>query len=53
MELLLLWIVMAVVCGIVANSKGYSFMAYFLGGLLLWPIALTIAIVKPRKGNSE
>ena len=51
MELVaVLWIVMAIVCAIVGNSKGRSGVAYFFGGLLCWPIALALAIVaKPKK----
>ena len=49
MEIILLWIVMAVVCGVVGNSKGRSFFAYFAGGILCWPIALTVAICAKNK----
>lgn len=49
MELILLWLVMAIICGMVASSKNRSFFLYFLGGLILWPIVLVAAILgKPR-----
>jgi hypothetical protein len=49
LELLVFWIVMAVICGMVASSKNRSFFAYFFGGLLLWPIVLVAAILaKPK-----
>lgn len=49
MELLIFWIIMAAICAIIARSKGLSGTAYFLGGLILWPIVLVVALVKPRK----
>jgi hypothetical protein len=52
MELILLWLVMAIICGMVASSKNRSFFLYFLGGLLFWPIVLVAAILaKPRAEN--
>ena len=39
---------MAIVCGVVGNSKNRGFFAYFLGGLLLWPVVLTVAICAKR-----
>ena len=53
MELLILWVVMAIICGMVASSKNRSFFMYFMGGLLLWPIVLVAAILaKPRAENT-
>lgn len=52
MELALLWLVMAVICAIVAHSKGKSPIGYFFGGLLLWPIALVLAIVAKKESES-
>lgn len=51
MGLVIFWIVMAAICAIIARSKGRSGLAYFLGGLALWPIVLVVAIVKPRAGH--
>ncbi|UNJ22089.1 hypothetical protein [Microcystis phage vB_MweS-yong2] len=49
MELIVFWIIMAIICGMVASSKNRSFFAYFLGGLFVWPIVLVAAILaKPR-----
>lgn len=45
MELFVLWLVMAGVVAIVANSKGRDAFPWFLYGFLIWPIALTHAIV--------
>jgi len=45
MELLLFWIIMGVVVGIIANSKGKSFFPWFFYGLMIWPVALTHIIV--------
>ena len=43
---LLTWLVMATICGVIANSKGYSFGAWFFFGFLLWPAALLIIIAR-------
>jgi hypothetical protein len=54
MELLLFWVIMAVICGIVAASKNRSFFLYFMGGLFLWPIVLVVALVaRPEGEHSE
>lgn len=45
MELLLFWIIMGVVVGIIANSKGKSFFPWFFYGVMIWPVALTHIIV--------
>ncbi len=52
MELLLFWIIMGVVVGIIANSKGKSFFPWFLYGVLIWPVALTHIIVT-KSENQE
>ena len=50
MELLIVfWAIMAIVCAVVGNSKGRSGTAYFFGGLLCWPVALTMAIVAKQR----
>jgi hypothetical protein len=49
MEVLVIWIIMAVVVGIVASSKNRSFFLWFLYGFAIWPIALThILVSKPE-----
>lgn len=48
MELLLFWIVMGIVVGIVASSKGRSFVAWSLYGVIIWPIALVHILVSKR-----
>lgn len=52
MELLFFWIIMGVVVGIIANSKGKSFFPWFLYGVLIWPVALTHIIVT-KSENQE
>ncbi len=49
MELLLFWVMMAIICAIVGSSKGRSGFLYFLGGLLCWPIVLVVAMVAKDK----
>lgn len=48
MELLFLWAMMGVVVAMVAASKGRSAVAWFFYGALIWPIALTHAILLRR-----
>lgn len=45
MELLFFWVVMAVIAGMIASSKGSSFFGFFLYGLLIWPIAIVHALL--------
>lgn len=45
MELFIFWVIMAIICGMVASSKGSSFLAFFFYGLVIWPIALVHAIL--------
>ena len=45
MELFIFWVIMAVIAGMIASSKGSSFFAFFLYGLLLWPIAIVHALL--------
>jgi len=47
MEFFIIWVVLAGVVAIVANSKGFDTFAWFLYGVLIFPIALAHAIVKP------
>lgn len=49
MELLIFWIIMAVVTAMVARSRGRSGLGFFLYGMLIWPIALTQALLTPRR----
>ncbi|WP_203529686.1 hypothetical protein [Pseudodesulfovibrio sp. JC047] len=51
-------IIMPIIVGMIANSKGRSWILWFLYGLILWPIALVHALVlKPlmpkTKGDWE
>lgn len=43
--LIVFWVVMALVVGVAANSRGRSRIAWFLYGLLLWPVALVHVLV--------
>lgn len=47
MDIVLIWIVMALACGMVASLKGRSFVLSLLGGLLVWPLVLLYQLVKP------
>jgi hypothetical protein len=49
MELILFWLIMGGVVGIIANSKGRGGCAWFLYGLLIWPIALVHILVSPNR----
>lgn len=40
MELLIFWVIMAVIVGMIASSKGRNPVAWGFYGLLIWPIAL-------------
>lgn len=44
MELLIFWVVMALIVAIVGASKGRSGFGWFLYGFLIWPIALVHAL---------
>ena len=48
-----LWVIMAIVSAMVAASKGRSFVLFLLYGLLLWPIALTHAIILRRPAEKR
>lgn len=48
LELIIIWVVMSAVVAIVADSKGLDWPAWFFYGLMLWPIALTHAIVMEK-----
>lgn len=45
----LLWVMMGVVVAIVANSKGRNPIPWFFYGALIWPVALTHAIVLDKE----
>jgi hypothetical protein len=47
-ELIVFWIVMGIVVAIIANSRGYDAGAWFLYGLLIWPIALVHILTKEK-----
>lgn len=44
---LAVWLVMGAVVGMIAHAKGRSAGLWFLYGALIWPIALTHALVMP------
>jgi len=55
MELMFLWLVMALICAMVAGSKkgvGTGFVFFFYG-LLLWPIALVHALLLTRSDPAD
>jgi hypothetical protein len=47
--LLLFWIVMAIICAMIAGSKGRSAFGFFFYGLLIWPIALVHILISARR----
>lgn len=47
MEVVVIWLIMAGVVAVIANSKGFDTSGWFIYGALLWPIALAHVIVKP------
>jgi hypothetical protein len=49
MELVFFWLIMGGVVAIIANSKGRGGCAWFLYGVLIWPIALVHILVSPNK----
>ena len=53
MEILFLWLVMAVIVALVAKSRGQSAVAWFLYGLLIWPIALVHALLLKQRPGTE
>lgn len=54
MEMLIFWIIMAVIVGMIASSKGRNPVAWGLYGLLIWPIALVhIILTKPEGAASS
>lgn len=52
MGLILFWVLMGLVVAIVASSKGRSGFAWFLYGVVIWPVALVHAIVMPATAAS-
>lgn len=47
-DLVLLWIVMAIVVSKIAGSKGYESPTWFLYGILIWPIAIVHILILPK-----
>lgn len=53
MELIVGWLVFAVVVGVAANSRGRSGFGWFLLSLLLSPlIGIILVLVMPKKGEA-
>lgn len=50
MSLVFFWLLMGVVVGIIANSKGRDALAWGLYGVAIWPIALVHILTKPATG---
>lgn len=51
MGLVIFWIIMAAICGAIANSKGRSFLGYFVFGLIIWPVALIALMLSSNSGG--
>jgi hypothetical protein len=45
--IIVFWFTIAFCVAMVANHKGFSFFAWFIYALLLWPIALTHVLLAP------
>lgn len=52
-ELIVFWVMMAIVTAMVAGSRGRSPIGFFFYGLLLWPVALTHALVSPKRAEQS
>lgn len=48
MEILGLWVIMAVVVAMIAGSKGRSGFGWFIYGFLIWPVALVHILLSSR-----
>jgi hypothetical protein len=49
MDIFVFWVIMALVIGLVANSRGFSGFGWFLFGLIIWPLALIhLLMAKPN-----
>jgi len=55
MELAIFWVIMALICAIVAGQRQGAGMAvvFFLFGLILWPIALVGALLLSRRAAAD
>lgn len=56
MELLWLWLLMAVICAMIAGAKKgpLTGLVFFIFGFLLWPIALVAALLmRDRRGRES
>lgn len=49
MGVVAIWIIGGIITAIVAHSKGRKWARWFLYGCLIWPVALTHAIVIRRE----
>ena len=50
MEIVLVWIVFAIICGVVANNKGRSVGGWVVAGLIFGIFALVVlALLKPTR----
>lgn len=52
MEFVFIWIVMAVICAMVASNRGRSGIGFFFYGLAVWPIALVHALLSERRQDA-
>jgi hypothetical protein len=50
-DYLALWLIGAALVAIVARQKGFPVGAWFVYGLLLWPVALLHAFARPRSAE--
>jgi hypothetical protein len=53
MEILLFWVIAAVVAGMIGKSKGRSFFPWFAYGFLIWPVAIVHALLLKQAPGTE
>ncbi len=53
MWIIVFWLIMGVIVGMIAVSKGRSGFLWFLYGLLIWPIALVHALLVSKPVESD
>ena len=53
MEFVVLWFIMGLVVALIAMNRGRSFLAWFLYGFALWPVALVHILLAARRPGAE
>lgn len=53
MGLIIFWVIMGVIAGLIAKSRGHSMMLWTLYGILIWPIAIVHALLLKQEPGTE